>query len=266
MREIIFEKERNIGRSDLFSAGGQFVFDREPHLCHFISWIFRWVLPHKWALLLNVCRSPENEQLAPFKFDDIFLVFFLWRKRLWPKLSCVMKRREQKESFSPFFKKKLFRVGVSHLSTAPKDNPVSWFCRLDNRRISQREHFFLSLLPRCKHFPLLKIPYCTACLLSLLFLLNISWNFAPAHVGKESGYSKECCFNEIVPPPFPHFQFFLVWNLFPTLETPIQKKNKNSLWLYMCSIFFFWNIVQQCPRPSSLNHVIFFSLLLHVFY
>ena len=35
-------------------------------------------------------------------FDDIFLVN-LWRKRLWPKLSCVMKRREQKESFSPFF-------------------------------------------------------------------------------------------------------------------------------------------------------------------
>ena len=38
-------------------------------------------------------------------FDDIFLVN-LWKKRLWPKLSCVMKRREQKESFSPFFKKK----------------------------------------------------------------------------------------------------------------------------------------------------------------
>ena len=52
-------------------------------------------------------------------FDDVFLVN-LWRKRLWPKLSCVMKRREQKESFSPFFFKKKFvscrRITFFHCS------------------------------------------------------------------------------------------------------------------------------------------------------
>ena len=61
--------------------------------------------------------------------------------------------------------------------------------------------------------------------------------------------------------------FFLVWNLFPTLETPLQKKNKNSLWLYMCSIFFpEYSAAMSAPLLFKSRDLFFFSQLLHVFY
>ena len=102
-----FFRKRNAGRSDLFTAGGQFVFDREPHLCHFISWLFRWVLPHKWALLLNVCRSPENSrQLAPFNFWWHFSSKFV-EETFVTKTFVRNETEGAKWIFSPFFKKKI---------------------------------------------------------------------------------------------------------------------------------------------------------------
>ena len=60
--------------------------------------------------------------------------------------------------------------------------------------------------------------------------------------------------------PFPIF--FLVWNLFPTLETPLQKKNKNSLWLYMCSIFFpEYSAAMSAPLLFKSRDLFFFSTL-----
>jgi len=179
-----------------------------------------------------------------------------------------MKRREQKKSFSPFFKKKLFRVGVSHLSTAPKDNPVSWFCRLDNRRISQREHFLLVLLATLQTFPTLEdsILYCLFAILALP-LWTFRENFAPAHVGKESGYSKECCFNEIVPPPFPHFQFFWFEIYFRHSKPPSKRRTKIHCG-FICAQYFFpeYSAAMSAPLLFKSRDLFFFSQLLHVFY
>ena len=66
---------------------------------------------------------------------------------------------------------------------------------------------------------------------------------------------------------FPISNFFFWFEIYFRHSKPPSKRRTKIHCGFICAQYFFRNIVQQCPRPSSLNHVIFFfSQLLHVFY
>ena len=58
--------------------------------------------------------------------------------------------------------------------------------------------------------------------------------------------------------PFPIFFFW--FEIYFRHSKPPSKRRTKIHCGFICAQYFFRNIVQQCPRPSSLNHVIFFFL------